>query len=123
MDALQILLLVLLEMPCFCWTKLVFLQLGSAKPIATGPMDPWGAPGAEVHDKGGLLIFLFGTAFGVAAGRVLGAAEMAWLNGSQRSSAGKRRGSGRPISGSGQGFSYGHRPFQALSGASEGNSM
>ncbi|CAJ1436686.1 unnamed protein product, partial [Effrenium voratum] len=72
-DLLQILALVVLELPCYCWNKVVFLQLTAGnKPV--------------VHDAGGLEVFLFGAFFGLAAARVLGPAEMSWLNRSQRSS-------------------------------------
>lgn len=70
-DPLQILTLVLIELPCYCWNKVVFLQMGSEKT----PL---------VQDRGTLLIFLFGSFFGLAAGKTLGVPEMDWLNRSQR---------------------------------------
>ncbi|CAK9007098.1 unnamed protein product [Durusdinium trenchii] len=71
-DALQILTLVVIEIPCYCWNKVVFLQMD-------GPKMP------VVHDGRGLSIFLFGSFFGFAAGKMLGVSQMGWLNRSQRS--------------------------------------
>eukprot|EP00913_Durusdinium_trenchii_P012806 g12024.t1 len=75
-DALQILTLVVIEIPCYCWNKVVFLQMD-------GPKMP------VVHDGRGLSIFLFGSFFGFAAGKMLGVSQMGWLNRSQRSTVGQ----------------------------------
>ena len=43
---------------------------------------------AKVQGRGSLLIFLFGSFFGLAAGKTLGDPEMDWLNRSQRNTVG-----------------------------------
>ncbi|CAE7512573.1 RHAG [Symbiodinium natans] len=64
----QILLVLLIELPCYCWSRCVGFSLSTR--VLHGRSA--GIKGLEIH--------LFGALFGYAAARILGPVEMDWLN-------------------------------------------